>query len=248
MAGFLYFLDRVDAGVVRREQIDKFKLGYAFGDGVASVRCLCGPDGKSGMIVAPDQTDGALMGFFADRQKWFAIPKTDVCVGCYTDGDAPKPESVARPMQLGGHWLTLGDGQKWLVPVGRGLTEEDGDLRWCHVLPDRTTLDEKGDWVTDGVAAEYVPLWDIATRWATVGETAGDDRVRYDTLHDDALAALAINYRLGRAECALLGLLNTGICRDILDAVVDVPTHRLWLQKKTSAAAAGSSSSDGLED
>lgn len=244
MAGFLYFVS--GDGVITRQRAIRAGLGYALAGGCPFAQCMNGPDGKRGGILsAVDALGSSDLGYFPDKQTWQRIPGTDAYAGFYTD-DPPTPKDVAKPSQIAGHLVALGDGNEWLVPVARGLVEEDGDLRYRIDLPDRTTLDDDGNWITSGVATEFQALWSTAEKWWEAIGSADGKPVTYTDLHDDALAALSTNYRIGKAECALLGLLNTQICRGILDALVDVPTYMAWVKKK--AAQGGASSSDGPTD
>jgi hypothetical protein len=63
----------------------------------------------------------------------------------------------------------------------------------------------------------------------------------FDGLHEAAIQALQQNYRLGPAEADLLGLLTGEIAREILEALIDLPTRVAWFKKKQSAAADGGS-------
>jgi hypothetical protein len=81
----------------------------------------------------------------------------------------------------------------------------------------------------------------------------GEARVQLDMAWrlDGAVTALAANYRLGRLEAAMLGILNDVKMNEILRALVDWPTV-LALHKKKEAAshspATTSNSSSGAPE
>lgn len=207
-----------------------------------------GPDGGRGVVLAWRQP-GELVGVFPG-QTWREVPWLGLWIGWA--GTPPGPEQLARPKQLRGHWVDLADGRPWLTPVARGWVEEDEQLRWYIALPRRSTCDPAGAWQPGPVVERYAGLWALGERWlpfrlavATGSLDAAPDilPVGYGELHDAAAAALGENYRIGKAECAALGLLTEEAAWAVLDAVCDWPTRLEWLKKKlasvTASTAAG---------
>jgi len=266
----LYYLPKQPRNVTPAD-LDRLGLGYAFTPGKITVNEVRGgPDGGEGIIVADaDGVAAHQVGYYRDRQEWMEFgpallgprpltpdprPPADgwPWVGRYTDAPV-LPEQLARPQHLRGHLVQLDDGQEWLIPVARAWTEEDGDLRWFAALPQRITLDSEGHWKPSWVVKRYAALWDLAIRWhesqqAAAAEAAPGQTsllVDFDGFVDAAVAALATNYRVGRAEVVLLGLLTVETARAILDALVDRPTLLKWLAKKNAMTAAGSSIAAG---
>ncbi len=252
MPGLLYFLSG-QSGEVSPELVDAHGLGYAFEGPLAGCRCFAGPDGQAGLVVAdPRHVSPDAIGFHKDRQEWIRAAGP-VFVGRYRD-QATTPENLARREQLGGHRVTLGDRQAWLVPMARAHVEEDGELRWTHALARRLTRDDAGRWRAGDVVPRLAWLWDHAVRWdealdaAIAGAEPNDPRtelvVRFDRYVETAIEVLAANYRLGPAETDLLGLFtyeSTGVflcpeARAVLDALADRPTLVAWHKKKRQAS------------
>lgn len=242
MAGFLYFLPNVsrsnlDAVVKQRG------LGYAFDGGRASRECQSGPGGMPGLILADAQRLGDLeAGYYPDRQTWRQIPGVDAWVGYFT-ARKPIAADLARPKQLQGHFVELLDGGHWLVPMARSYIEEESELRYLCMLPERATLNAQGQWAPGPVIDRFAPLWAIGERWVDKGMagTKYGDGVR------DSVAAMQVNYVLGEVEADVLGLFTADHIKEVLDAVIDTPTLRAWQKKRIDGAPDGSSSADGPE-
>ena len=130
-------------------------------------------------------------------------------------------------------------------------------MRWCVALPQRSVLGDNGRWAEGGVLPRFAALWQLAERFQKARDAAiaGAERSADGTLlasfdfqgvHEAAIAALAENYQIGPTEADLLGLLTFDISREILEAVIDLPTWIDWFKKKRSATeAAGTSTADG---
>jgi hypothetical protein len=130
-------------------------IGYAFDRRVVANGVRGGPGGHDGAVcVDPQSVDAHLIGYHKDRQEWAKVPGADAWVGMYVE-HRPKPADLAREQQLQGHWVTLGDGQKWLCPVAREhLFYEDGrPAQWQCALPSINTIDDEGNWTSGGVAS-----------------------------------------------------------------------------------------------
>ena len=253
MAGLLYFLPGQGRGI-GLEEIKTLGLGYAFDRKPTTPGVQRGPDGKAGILLAdPRCVPEHRIKFYPDQQTWRRIPSIDAWVGLYTD-DRPKPNDLIRQKTLPGHWVELGDGEEWLIPIARGLLEQEDGLVWYQALPEITTIDDEGDWIRAGVRPQYALLWQIALDWwdqiaglEESDEQEPEDKVRlvfdFERVSDAALTALRTNYRVNRAEIALLAVFDDASKREILDALVDRPTMREFLRKKV--AAAGSNSGAG---
>ncbi len=263
MAGFLYFLPGQNRGI-KIADLQAAGLGYAFERRMSPREVLGGgPDGNPGVVVA-DPESVPDIGYYADRQTWRKIPGSRNWLG-YLTHNRPTPADLQRDQVLDGHWITLADGNEWLVPIARGSVEEtfetpggakDTRLAWCRNLPEATSIDDdEGHWIRDGVLARYRPLWDTATRWwdARSGAKIPDaeegkpTRVTFDFdgTNDGALLALQANYRVSKIEAAALGLFDDQCVVEILDALIDWPTIEAWLKKKARSIADSSSTDDG---
>ena len=224
-----------------------------------------GPDDGPGVVVADvARVPAHLVGFHPAKQAWRKIPgsRTDsgegsekqLWVGRYTDSPV-LPSDLALNKQLDAYEVTLGDEQPWLIPVARGRLAKEDSLRWYPALPEAADIDEAGEWISRGVVPKYADLWKLAEdywdlRWPGSAEDADEDekenkppaagrvRITFDFAGsaDAAVAALAVNYHVAKAEVALLGLLTDECIREILDALIDWPVVEEWMKKKLSAS------------
>jgi len=236
----LYFVPELRAAPTL-DQVQGAGLGYAFDRKPAFRNTEAGPGGH-GVLVARDS--GSLLD--CNEVDWRQVPAATGWVGL-RKGATVKPDGLKRDRMLDGHRVELADSQKWLVPVARGFSEEDGDLRWFCAVPTRLTLDAEGKWSHGSVVEVYAPLWALAQKWIdcwtqaveTIEKKADGGlatTLEFSELVNGSIMALAANYYLGPVEADLLGLLTYEIARDILDALVDLPTWHDWAQKKTQAA------------
>ncbi len=217
MSGFLYYLPAKTQGL-SAAGVRAMGLDYAIEDAIRGVEVLRGPDGGAGLLVAnaanvqPSET-----AYRPDRQTWMQW-RANVWVGMYDQPEtAPSPQSLARPRQLAGHVVQLLDGRGWLVPVARGWTEEEAELRWYHTLPRRSRLADDGRWQPGDVVATFAPLWQLANQWLeceagaaaaalrTEGSRPGETvRAEFDFsgIHESAIEVLAVRpVRRSSARC-----------------------------------------------
>lgn len=247
---FVYYVPKLQTAPPT-EQFAALGLGHAFDTRPAFQGTQKGADGDSGLWMGPE---ALLTRIGRDNLESRRIPGTDAWVARFRGDPQPKPEEIARDPQLAGHWITMADGQDWLCPIARGLTEQDGELRWYNALPQRLDMDEQGRWSSGAVVEKFAPLWTLAARWedtlvGTIGDV-GDDRGEQITFEfqdaiESAVACLAVNYRVGPVECALLGLLTDDNWQKILHALIDWPTRAEWIQKKIQQASEATNSSVG---
>ena len=246
MPGLLYYLPGLEG--LTLADTAKVGLGHAFEADCTCRRVMAsGPDGGAG-LVAVDHRRQPEPGYFADKQTWLKIPGNGAgaWVGRYTDRPV-LPEDLAREEQLSGHPVRLADTQEWLVPVARACGEtRDGEPVTYQAVPTRIALDEEGNWIDGDVIDRYRPLWSIATewwdRWIAIGQSEEgsepEETFGFDRRADAAVDVLAINYRLARAEVALLGLFDGETGRSVLDATIDMPTITAWIKKNKANSAA----------
>lgn len=241
----LYYVPE-QSRAVTRDELAAAGLGHVFDHDAPFSPCEVhgnGPDGGAGVIVAPADLSDAVR-YDPDRQRWQQYPQTPCWIGRYRDRE-PAPAELARPTMLDGHWVRLANGSVWLVPVARGMAENDGSLEWYQALPTSTTVDQAGRWNPGPVVARYEPLWRAALQWwdqIAVGrivdtESGGQMMLDYQGLHDAALLALQANYRIGKGEVALLGLFDNRVVREVLNALVDWPRIEAALKKKEDATS-----------
>ena len=244
MPGLLYYLPELET-IGDPAQVG---LGYAFEADCTCRRVMAnGPDGGPG-VVAVDIQRQPKPGYFADQQTWLKIPgnPAGAWVGRYTD-PPPEPKDLARDEQLSGHLVRLADAQKWLVPVARACGEtSDGQPVLYQAVPTRMALDEEGAWTDGEVIPRFQPLWEIALAWwdrlmaigAAEDGSEPEETFDFDRRADAAIEVLAVNYRLARAEVALLGLFDGETARSVLDATVDMPSINAWIKKNKADSAA----------
>ena len=244
MPGFVYYLPNRTRTVTVAD-LRQSGLGYAFepwdGARCTAVEVARGPDGSGpGVVVAdPGCVDASLIGFYPDKQRWVKVPGVDAHVGWRPD-QPPTPADLARPTQIAGHAVRLGDGGLWQAPVARSLIEQDGDIRYTVALPTATGLDDDGNWAEGHVVERYKPLWELACRWwdAVSGAMGDEDEQEagasftFHGINDAALSVLAVNYRVGRAEVGALGLFDSRCVYEVMNALVDLPALRTILKKK----------------
>lgn len=234
--GFLYFVPGVNSPV-KLADLPEHGLVYAFERQCTSNGVTRGPDGGPGMILADDQRV-AKIGYHKADQTWRRVPQTKAWVGYSTDAP-PEPGILQRVSMLLGHRVTLGDGRDWQIPVARGLTDEGDGLRWYQALPQATGVDdETGEWVRGGLLPAHKALWDVALRyWESLAGATPDDQgsrsFDFAKANDAALAALASNYVVGKAEVIALSLFTDQTVARILQSLVDWPTLVEWTEKKT---------------
>lgn len=239
--GLLYFVPGGDREI-GLEELATAGIGYAFERKPVASGCQAGPDGSAGVVVCVDsQVGGRRIGYYPERQKWMQVPATSAWCGVER-GMAVDPSCLARGGQLRGHWVALADGQRWLVPVARGLADsEDGGLAYYEALPRGLGLDEHGCWTQGSVQEQHRWLWEVACRWWDAISRAMEDAdadeggaaaFDFQDTCDSALAALGVNYRISKAEVVLLGLFTESSVAEVLNATVDMPTFRAWVKKK----------------
>ena len=269
MASFLYFIPGI-AGVTRRD-IERVGLGAIFPDRLpAWCGCEHGPGGTAGVVcVAPriEELGGAAPkhGYYPPKQTWLQRPALaaapglsvpgpcpSVWVGYETDAK-PRPQDLHRPEMIAGYNVRLEDGNDWLVPVARSIPRGS-------ILPRRMSLGPNGEIVWEclprfaafsALAEEAWLDYRRVNGWLEADEAALE--MTAGRAQEIAVAALAMNYRVGLIELAILQVLSTANMIEVLDAMIDVPAfvaaaRRAAEQKKNSDPTTtpdGCSSNDG---
>lgn len=254
MPGFVYYLPNIARAPI--DTLREMGLGYAFEDRVTPAGVTNGPDQQRGLVVAdPRLVDENQIGYFPQRQIWQQIPATlpggsaGGWIGMAT-GVRFRPEDLRREQQIEGHSVRLADGQRWLVPVARkALPIDDQITRYTIALPHVCGLNASGEWTSGHVLARYAPLWQTATQFwdSLVGARVEDGSLRmdFDNVLDAAVLALSCNYRLGKVEASLLGLLTYEHAVEVLEALVDWKTVMDWVKKKETSLTVGSNTAPG---
>jgi hypothetical protein len=181
------------------------------------------------------------VGYSAETQAWQKIPGIELWCGAIV-GKLPDPGRLQRSQTLSGHDVKLGDGNLWTVPAARRL---DATFGLVSAVPTKYSLGDDGGWVAASVVEQYRRLYDIGTEFyelitAKEIDEEGGKRVTVEDSLDWCCEILAANYRLGKAEVSLLGLLTTATMGEILNACIDMPTIRSKKKSQLTSAAGGS--------
>jgi hypothetical protein len=196
-----------------------------------------GPGGSSGCILSALPAEGRpplRLCYAPDFQTWRQFGNLWVGV----DNEHPiTPADLRRKKLFTGYELELA-GQTWTVPVVRDPEGGTG-------LPRDFVYDDGGA-VQERIKTGYLALWEKFAKavWLFFDpEGPWPPRIDLAEGMELCLAALALNYRVGRIEQNLLGLVDSETWTTILAAAVDWPTYRdlaeaVEGQKKTAALKA----------
>lgn len=187
-----------------------------------------GPGGSAGVILRAFATNGdrpTRTGYYPKDgvQEWthFTEAGGDFWVGVDTVL-RPEPVDLLRKSHFPGYTLKLAGGE-WVVPVIRDPEGGTG-------LPRKWIQEANGD-VTEQVKEAYKDLWESFAGVVDVFFNPDDPSPAWGCWQIDrqeamthCLQALTIDYRIGRVEQNLLGLVNAENWVAILGAVVDLNT------------------------
>jgi autotransporter passenger strand-loop-strand repeat protein len=246
MGRFVYFIEQ--AAAASADTIAKAGLQDVLSGGPVTSAMVGsgGPGGGGGIYVASG--DGVISTSALSGWK----PRGEgVWIGL--DGDMPSESELRRQDIVRGVGVTLADGEPWEVPVGR-LCLSPGETS----LPQRFGLGDDGSTVRE-VAPAYARLWELAgdVFQALVGlPIDGEDAsqqeepegISFERGVDIAADVLGVNYRVGRAELLMAGVLDTSSVRAVLYAFSDAQTYEeLTLQVDEAKKKAGDGGGDGDE-
>lgn len=244
MAGLLYYIPGGERSIDAAALCDR-GLGYVFGGPEAGRSTVAGVqagpfDMGPGVVLADSKHTSAGVGFHPERQTWRKIPglaKPGAAVGMYTDA-RPTPSELVRDDGLSqSHPVRLRDGQEYFIPI-------------AIKLPRATDIGDDGEWRIGEVINTHNTLWTLAQEWfdrimgslrrATDGDDDGREvaQFKFAELCDGALLALSANYRLGKAEVALLGLFDNNVAKEVLMALIDWPGLVAMADEKKTAGSA----------
>lgn len=205
-----------------------------------------GPDGKTGVVFVDwptgsrPESEQMRVGYYKDAQKWWKCADGAFWLGVYTDRPMPGPDDLARPKQLGGHLVELGDGNEWIVPA-------------ATAVPSRRVLTPEGAEAREPVsgyeqfsemAGDFYRAW---YEWLSKIDSTDDEETppafEYARETTDALLyeALAVNYRVTEWHVLALGLLTDTTEQDVMLATIDWPRRQRILtaladaEKKTES-------------
>lgn len=227
---FLYFVPGLPGKV---NEIDAWKDRI---DGAIKRECKAGPNGQPGVILA-DKSYPGVAGYFPNQQRW--EQDGELWVGHLVDRPTT-PELLARSTKISGHAVRLGDGNDWTIPAAYRSPEMGV---WQAGLPRAFGVDHDGQWCYGEIKPGYRDLWEAASRFynawiSLIAKSSDKDKTDEETtlsLPDELdIASLAIetNYRVGRREISMLGLLDEQTAGQVLLALIDWPTVEDRASKK----------------
>ena len=243
MSAPLYFLPGIFSaqllagGTLSRQVLADRGLGDVLADVSLDDLTRCeitsaGPGGKPGMLLsalpAKTREPPRRLGYYANDKHvaWTSHRRGDVWVGVDAISP-PTPADLLRHEPLGGHLVML-EGRTWEVPVIRcPLGGSD--------LPRSLAYDDDERLIAR-IKAQYLPLWERTEKIAD--SVWGDSPKTFSTTEcvEIALAALALNYRVGKIEQSVLAIVDDRNVMDVLRAVIDWPKvlAAIEAQKKTT--------------
>ena len=218
MGGFIYAFDgSMPAATKRRNQADFVKI---FGPDVGQTRqSERGPGGKACTLWQYRSASKRLL-YKPEQQTWSESLTGGYWTGFYND-EKPTEQELRRDVQLAGHLIELGNGEKWLIPVARFIS---GGSR----LPQSLILGSNGELVTETLpefaafGCKVEKLWqDFENEMNQVeAEPLVDAKQRWQL----AVEALRLNYFVGADEVNALRLLTTKNLNEIMAAILAVPS------------------------
>jgi len=160
-----------------------------------------GPGGRSGVLLCAIPIDGLppkRLGYYPDEQTWEPLDPPGAWLG-HDPRSLPTPDDLRRRTLHDGFDLQLG-GQTWIIPTVR--QPFDGDT----ALPQRYTR-RSGKWLGE-IEERYRGIWQWSAEIHSQMKERGAD-FDLDEVLSYCVAVLGLNYRVGYAEQAILGLLTT---------------------------------------
>jgi hypothetical protein len=212
--------------------LDRFSLSLAFADlgsvaedtFLSPISTATGPGGHTGVLFCALPSNGdkpERLGYYPDLQNWEEVEENGQTFWVGTDRDQPiRPADLMRKTVISGYVCDL-PGGKWSIPVIRdheGATTLPKDWRW----------DGSGQ-VTEVVQATYRDLWDefagvVDLYFGENEETPGVLSLEPSEAMLRCAQVLGINYRFGRVEQNLMGVISSTTWMTILTCAVDLPT------------------------
>lgn len=216
MPGFLYFLP-TDKRAADAQMLKAAGLEYSLAgdESIASRFTTAGPGGQQGLVIVHN-VDGLDASYKPDLQIWRKAFGGKVFVGRLKDSPIG-PENLKRDRIYEGQAVKLMDGNLWIIPRCFAVLEER-PITLPHVIG----LDEETDKAIAKIHPRFKALCNGAVDFWL--EWSGQNRqtVEGEVFLQLACDALAVNYRLSRAEIVgCLELLGTDELKTVLRAMID---------------------------
>lgn len=224
-------------GTLNREILEARGIADIFADVIGPEGNDCsigdvsgGPGGLSGVILTYQNNAGVTPPAFfkPDIQEWHQCDDGDeLWIGLV---GTPSAEDMARKRQYNGYNITLSDDadDKWGVPIIRRP-----DDTTC--LPTSARFGKNGEF-TESIKERYRAYWvDTLTVQDWLLNDGGYGRIVLGQAVRLALRALSINYRVGRHEQNILGLIDNINCLEVLTVTIDMPAITAAAQAESDA-------------
>jgi len=210
--GKTQFMKQLPAGYA-----DKFKHESEHRDGP-------GPGNQNGLFVSRFQ--GHDIAYDTENYNWKQVG--DCWIGVlknYTpDMFAKASDSGRHP--AAGYPVELGDGNQYVIPVALA-DAPNFDIPWRETLDGEGNITRETDDYYAAVCAAADKIYEAIINGQDGVFTMDEDELR------DALAnAIAVNYKLDKQECLVLGLFTSETYMAIAGAIVDLPGIRELAKKK----------------
>ena len=202
-----------------------------------------GPDDGEGCLIITQPSEGSTddngepltepqHGYKPDIQTWvpaYVPGKSDpeYWIGWETKRK-PTPAALIRRKTFAGHYVTLADGNQWLIP------EVGPYPKWCK-LPLGYEVGKDGQMKLVAIK-QFRAVFEESQRWADVYDGGGNFFL------DEAMAfaakVLGVNYRVGVRHLGLdvLGAVTSEVYRDIVRAATGVISYEAEQLEKSVAA------------
>ena len=233
MPQFLYYLPGV-RGLFQPSTLEERGLaGVLEPSRIRTQEVMRGPDGGPGTIVADAREVDCR--YQPEAQDWAEAHRGSFWAGLLR-GARPGPADLARDVLYAGYAVLLADGNRWQVPMAR-------DWRGATALDTRYALTEDGTWGEQVVEKHQAFSKRAEALWLQIEETlagrvaSGDAALSLGVTVsvgdevDLCCEALAVNYRLGREEASLLGILTRETHAAVVEAVLGWPEYLAFLKK-----------------
>ena len=202
--GFLYFVP-TPKQFADRETIERFGLSSVLPGGVDSRGCTSGPSGSPGVVLR-HRGDETKHGYYPAEQEWVQVDGSEAWVG-WTKGKLPGPDELARDRQTPlGELVELDDGRKWRCPIAQRPRVLDSGRMVPSCALSQKLVRRNGEWVVGSIREEDTRLWQVACETLD-SITSGDHSLSIQL--DQAIVAVAANYRVGPTEASVMGLFES---------------------------------------
>ncbi len=201
-------------------QIEKHRLGYALDVEQRSTRESAGPKGK-GLLISVVDDPATMIEFNAEKQKWIPATASGCKEGAWVGMEIenpPGPEDLARPEMVEGFHVQLANEQEWIVPVAKQFPKS------ITFAPDGAMIETPMERYKE-LCQQSDRIWvALRTQLGLLDDSEEPVTISLAESADLAMRILAVNYRIGKAEATLLGLLDTDCIAEILRWFADWPT------------------------